>query len=408
MTIDDIRPRRWHFGFVIVANAMLVVGCCLGLARFAFGMLLPAMSGALGLDYAAGGLLGTAYFIGYLAMVIAVSRLIVRFGARRMILGGLTLLIAGMTAMSLSEDFGVLLVFYTLTGIGAGAAYVPAMSLASAWFEPSHRGAAAGAMLAGAGAGIVLSGFAVPALEPLAGFAAWQTGWLLFALIATATLLVSLVVLRDRPAELGLRPYGRPARAKESPPGTRPRSERLVLGHLGLIYALYGATYMVYTTFIVTTMVDERGVAPVLAGQVWSLIGLCSMVSGALFGALSDRIGRRGGLMASSFVQAAAFALVAGEFGTGALIASVICFGISAWSIPTIMAAAAGDYLGAQRAAAGLAAVTLIFAVGQALGPVAGGAIADWSGGFGLGYGIAAGLAVLAIGLSALLRDPGR
>lgn len=393
-----------HRAWVIVILCALVVGCCLGLARFAFGMLLPGISAGVGLDYAQGGLLGTSYFIGYLVMVLGVPRIVRAVGQRVMILAGLVVLTIGMVGMAMVSRFEPLLVLYTLTGMGAGGAYVPAMSLASSWFEASHRGRAAGTMLSGAGIGIVLSGLLVPALFPVAGFAGWQVGWLIFAAIAGVTLLACLVGLRDRPAQLGLAPYGTPAPppVAGSPP---PRRGWLVLLHLGVIYACYGITYMVYTTFIVTTMIDERGLDAAQAGQVWSIVGFCSIFSGALFGGLSDRIGRRGGLMASSLAQAVAFALVAGSFGEVALFASVVCFGISAWSVPTIMAAAAGDQVGPERAAGALAVITLIFAAGQAIGPVGAGALAEWTGRFGPGFGASAAIAILAVALSALLPE---
>lgn len=391
-----------HRAWVIVILCALVVGCCLGLARFAFGMLLPGISADVGLDYIQGGLLGTSYFIGYLTMVLGVPRIVRVAGQRRMILFGLLALIIGMSGMAFSNSFEWLLVLYTLTGMGAGGAYVPAMSLASSWFEASHRGRAAGTMLAGAGIGIVLSGMLVPTLESRSGFAGWQLGWLLFAAIATITLALCTLALRDRPSQVGLQPYGVPA-PPQADGGPRPRRGWLVLLHLGIIYACYGLTYMTYTTFIVTMMIDERGMDAAQAGLFWSLAGFCSIFSGALFGGLSDRIGRRGGLMASSLAQATAFALVAGNFGELALYGSIVCFGISAWSIPTIMAAAAGDQVGPERAAGALAVITLIFAAGQAAGPVGAGALAEWTSRFGPGFAVSAIVAVIAIALSALL-----
>ena len=107
--------------------------------------------------------------------------------------------------------------------------------------------------------------------------------------------------------------------------------------------------------------------------------------------------------MASSLAQALAFALVAGGFGEVALFASVVCFGISAWSVPTIMAAAAGDQVGPERAAGALAVITLIFAAGQAIGPVGAGALAELTGRFGPGFAASAAIAILAVALSALL-----
>ena len=61
---------------------------------------------------------------------------------------------------------------------------------------------------------------------------------------------------------------------------------------------------------------------------------------------------------------------------------SAVVFGIAAWSIPVIMAAAAGDAVGGRLAPAGLGFITIFFGLGQALGPVVGGYIKDTTGSF--------------------------
>jgi len=82
---------------------------------------------------------------------------------------------------------------------------------------------------------------------------------------------------------------------------------------------------------------------------------------------------------------------------------SLLLFGLSAWSLPPIIAAAVGDYLGAERAAGGFAAVTIMFAIGQVLGPAGAGVLAGITGDFGISYGIAVGLNTLAMLLCVLL-----
>jgi MFS family permease len=52
-------------------------------------------------------------------------------------------------------------------------------------------------------------------------------------------------------------------------------------------------------------------------------------------------------------------------------------FAITAWSIPALMAAAAGDVFGGRLAPAALGLMTVIFGLGQALGPYLAGRIAD-------------------------------
>ena len=55
--------------------------------------------------------------------------------------------------------------------------------------------------------------------------------------------------------------------------------------HLGIIYALFAATLLTYTTFIVTAMVDELSISTTDAGLLWAAVGGFSIFSGPLFGA---------------------------------------------------------------------------------------------------------------------------
>ncbi|UCE52941.1 MAG: MFS transporter, partial [Desulfobacterales bacterium] len=85
---------------------------------------------------------------------------------------------------------------------------------------------------------------------------------------------------------------------------------------------------------------------------------------------------------------------------------SAIVFGLTAWSIPTIMAAAAGDFVGPRLAPAGLGFITLFFGIGQALGPALGGYLADVSKTFTLPFLVAGGISLIGMVLSIYLKKP--
>jgi MFS family permease len=105
-------------------------------------------------------------------------------------------------------------------------------------------------------------------------------------------------------------------------------------------------------------------------------------------------------VLALSYILYAAIKI---EFG---FYLSAIVFGLTAWSIPTIMAAAAGDYVGPRLAPAGLGFITLFFGIGQALGPALGGYLADVSKTFTLPFLVAGGISLIGMILSFYLKKP--
>ncbi|MDF1614122.1 YbfB/YjiJ family MFS transporter [Desulfurivibrio dismutans] len=92
-----------HYGWYIVLAGTFCVFACLGLARFALGMILPGMGQGLGLSYSQMGLIGTMNFAGYLAAVLFCGALAERLGYRLLIslalsLSGLTMVLIGFSS----------------------------------------------------------------------------------------------------------------------------------------------------------------------------------------------------------------------------------------------------------------------------------------------------------------------
>jgi len=134
-------------------------------------------------------------------------------------------------------------------------------------------------------------------------------------------------------------------------------------------------------------------------------VGGVSIFCGVLWGGISDRLGRAKGaalVYLGLSVSYLIFALVKSDSG---LYGSALLFGLCAWSIPTIMAATAGDFVGPRLAPAGLGFVTLFFAGGQAVGPWVGGYLADLTRSFTGPFLLAAAVSLLG-GLLALGLKP--
>ncbi len=389
---------------MVVFAGMLTVFAALGLGRFALGMLLPSMGQGLALDYSEMGFISTGNFVGYLAAVVFSARASRRFGASRVIVAGLAVAALSMVLVSRAGGFWQVLLFYCLTGLGSGAANVPIMGLVSHWFRASLRGRAAGFIVIGSGFAIMFSGTLIPWVNELQGPEGWRTSWLLLGLISLLISFACLALLRDDPADMGLQPAGVERQRPPAVDGSlQVHGSRGGIVHLGLIYFLFGFTYVIYATFIVTTLVEDKGFSEAAAGNFWFWVGCLSLLSGPVFGGLSDHLGRKSALVLVFLLQGTAYALVALDLPDIFLYLSIGLFGICAWSIPSIMAAAVGDALGPQRAVAAFGAITFFFGIGQITGPGLAGLLAESSGGFAGSYLMAAVAAALAMGLSLLL-----
>jgi len=332
-------------------------------------------------------------------------------GERRAISLGLLAISLTMLAVGRAEGFSSVLVAYLATGVGSGIAMVATLGLVGHWFTRRLRGKAAGWIITGIGVGVVFSGVAVPWINTELGTEGWRTGWTLLGVASLAATALVYGLLRERPSDLGLQPVGNESTpddaGSESAPVTDRHGDQLrLLAHLGFIYFLFGLTYVIYATFIVTTLVEERGYSEALAGRFWVWLGIISLVSGPLFGTLSDRFGRRAGLMMVFALQTAAYGIAAFDLGGVAMAVSAGLFGITAWSVPPIMAATTGDYMGPERAVAVLGTLTFIFGIGQVIGPAAAGLLAENLGGFSSSYLLAAAGTALAVAATATLRQP--
>jgi MFS family permease len=403
------KNKQMHYGWIIVLAGMAVQFACLGLGRMSLGMLLPSMGNSLGLSYSQMGLIGTGNFAGYMVSVVLAGVVAGAIGARRTIFAGIVLVGCSMILISRAAGYVEVMSLYVATGIGTGLANIPMMGLVSHWFTRSNRGRAAGIMLSGSGLAIVFTGFLIPWVNSSVGAEGWRTGWLTIGIISLVIAAVAAKFLRNEPAEKGTVPFGEaeplPASTEQSTKKEQ-KTNKWTMVHLGFIYALYGATYAVYVTFIVVTLVSERGFGENTAGLFWSVVGGLSIFSGPLFGFLSDRLGRKIGMIVVYMLFAFSYALVAMDLPNPFLYASIAIFGLTAWSIPTIMAAAVGDYAGPRRAVKAFGFITLFFGAGQIAGPAVAGIVADLTGTFSVAFWLCAILSITAVVLASFLRSP--
>jgi sugar phosphate permease len=415
-----LKDGKLHYGWVVIFMGLLTTIAAHGFGRMSYTIILPAMKDGLGFNYTQLGLLGTGNFIGYLTMAIIGGFLAAHFGTRIVITAALVLMGITMILTGLAQSFGLAFVMRLLTGLGNGASYVPAMALGSAWFTMKKRGFATGIVSAGIGIGTLISGLVVPPI--LAAFVTngWRFSWYI---LGGAVLVIAGIVfqfVRSNPQEKGLEQVGSEkseAVPSDAPPIEKTATPKLTstiksvvkmgaVWYLGVVYFFYGLSYIIYMVFFAAYLVKEVGLSQEFAGGLWALVGGLSIFCGVIWGKISDVLGRSRGAALAYLVLGLSYiiyALIKVDLG---FYLSAILFGLTAWSIPTIMAAAAGDFVGPRLAPAGLGFITLFFGIGQALGPAIGGYLADASGSFTLPFLIAGVISLVGMVLSIYLKKP--
>lgn len=291
---------KLHYGWIVVFTGFLVTVGAHGFGRLAYTIILPAMRDGLHLSYTQLGLLGTGNFVGYLIMALVGGMLAARFGSRlvialALVLMGLTMLLTG-----LAQGFGWALTMRFLTGLGNGAAYVPAMALGSAWFSVKHRGFATGIVSAGIGGGIMISGLIVPPILEGYGAEGWCFAWYYLGGLVLLIAGMAALLIRNHPEDMGLGLVGATEEApvpKPTPGGSAPVDWASIykvgaVWYLALVYWMFGFAYIIYATFFAAYLVKQIGLSPAAAGGLWALAGGLSIFCGMIWGWISDKLGR--------------------------------------------------------------------------------------------------------------------
>lgn len=375
-----------HYAWVIAFTGTLVTVLAHGFGRMSYSVILPSMKDGLSLNYAQLGLIGTGNFIGYLCLAIIGGFLAARFGVRRVVCVSLAVIGVSLFLTGLADSFAFAFVMRLFAGAGNGSAYVPIMALPAAWFA-QKRGLATGIVSGGIGFGLFLAGIILPPIMTHFGREGWRYAWFSLGIVVFFLAFACYALLRNSPAEKKLSPYGGGEELKAGPKVTLFSAWKDVVREgeiwkLGSVYFMYGFSYIIYLTFFVAYLTKEMGMSPKAAGGIFAVLGFLSIFCGVVWGGISDVLGRRKASMLAYLTLALSYLIFAFWKDITGFYVSAFVFGITAFSIPTIMAAATGDAVGGKLAPAGLGFITLFFGIGQALGPYLAGLIKDSTGTF--------------------------
>jgi MFS family permease len=367
----------------------------LGLARFAYALLLPAMRADLNWSYAQAGAMNAANAAGYLLGAMVAAQLASRCGARRLFLVGVFGTAAALIASGMVTSFHALLFLRTTAGFSGALAFVIGATLAAEAGTGSSRdrqGLFIAIYFAGAGLGVALSSLIVP-LTLSTGTMGWRWGWIGFGMASLLTGLIALPAVRHR------------STIDSSRSIDHGMSMDVSLGPITVAYALFGAGYIAYMTFIVAFLRSER-VDPGVVSVFWTVLGIAGIVAGFCWGPVLTRL-RGGWAMFVVLVVNACGALaplLAGS--TGIAFLSALLFGASVMAGPSAVTAFVRKARPPQVWTAEIGRLTVLFGLGQCVGPILVGAVSDGPTGIQLGLVVSVGILALASIIASFQREP--
>jgi predicted MFS family arabinose efflux permease len=353
----------------------------IGLARFAYVPLFPALVAAGWVDGAQAGLLGAVNLSGYLAGVLLARGVARAVSVPRALDAGMLLAVLAAACCAWNGGLAWLALWRGLAGIAGGVLMGLAGPAVQAVVAPGRRGLAGGIVLLGVGSGITVGALLVPVLAGHDVVFAWLG-------LSGLTLALWVAARRFWPA----------------PPPPLPRRDRAAVPAavaLVVAYALSGAGLVPPMVYLADLAARGHGLGIAAGGLTWVLFG-AGAVSGSLAGgALADRLGGRRAMVAALALQVVALGCALLP-GLGGLAATAVLSGIAAVAVTSVALAAARERAGAEAGVLWVR-VTVGFAVAQA---ITGFAMAALFGATGeshaaiFGAGLALSVAALGVGLA--------
>lgn len=336
----------------------------IGLARFAYVPLFPAMVAAGWVDGGEAGLLGAVNLSGYLAGALGGPRAARALGVPRALDLGMGLAALCFAACALDLGLWWFVAWRGLAGVAGGVLMGLAGPSVQAVVAPGRRGFAGGVVVAGVGTGVALAALAVPAL--LAG------GGLPAAWLGLATLVLGLWAFAHPrwpapAATCGPRRGGAGGGAAASSPGMEatpsavPRAAGLLVA-----YGLSGAGMVAPMVYLADLAARGRGLGLGAGSALWLLFGLGAVAGTLAGGRAADRLGGRAALRLWLALQTAALALCLVPGGVPLLTTGAALAGFAGIGVTAVALAVARERAGAEAGRVWVRA-TASYAVAQAV-----------------------------------------
>ena len=370
--------------WMVLAGLALGVTVTNSFARFAYGLILPAMKSEMAWTYAQAGWLNTANALGYIVGAIITMLFIGRRSPTLLFAFGLITTTIALLATGLNAALWWQTMWRILAGLFGAMSFSTAGVLVAGLFKDSPRhNALAIAILfgTGGGIGIVLAGAALPGMLDHYGNSSWPMAWVAVGAVSVSFLPLSLWAA----AQLSV-----PVQIQSKAPALPIR--RMLAQMAG--YAGFGLGYIVYLTFLSAWMTEQSASAGFISA-VWVLLGLCICISPLVWRPILAR--HASGVPLAMILSCIALgsALPVLWPGSLSLLISAVVFGLSVFMAPSAVTNFTRQNLPPESWGQAISLFTVVFAVAQTLGPYGAGLVGDLSHNIGTGLLVAAALLLI-------------
>lgn len=322
-------------GWWIVGVAMLMQAMSIGLAIYAYGLLVTP----IGAEFGASRLEMMWGKTGLSLMTILVSPFIGALLDRRstralMILGSLALG-AAFVLISVSRSVWEFTVAYAVL-IGVASALLGTLgtnALVTRWFA-TRRGRALSLTALGSSIG----GLAIPYLfQTMIDAYGWRSACLYIGVIAVALLVPAIAILvRNRPADLGLHPVGAATTSTLAVQGAPEAAGSLLRSvRFWQIALTVGAVFAAYTALLVNIVpfAQGQGIASKQAALLISVLAISGVGGKILFGVVADHINVKAALIVVMVMLAPPILVLVGTSDYQVILICAIVLGLAAGSL---------------------------------------------------------------------------
>lgn len=362
----------------------------IGLARFAFTPLLPALQLQTGLSDAGAGGLAAINYAGYISGALAAAWIDDVRWRHRLYSMGLWLSLLTVAAMAMSTWMPSWVLWRYLGGLCGATGMLLGAGLVLGWLMRQGRRPELGVLFIGLGLGIVVSALGAWGVSRI--WSLWSDQWLAMAAVGLVFFM---------PAWLW-RPPVPPAALAANAGQVAPKvSRRWMLTMAGSYFAA-GWGFVINATFTVA-MVERE---PALAGQgalAWALVGLAAMPAVFLWDKVARRFGDTRALLLAFGLQTVSIVLPAVSASLFAALAGAVGYGATFIGIVSMTLALVGRRA-PQNPGKAMARLTLSYGAAQVVAPVVAGAMAQATGTFKGAIWLTA--AVMAAGMALLATLP--